>query len=812
TATDNTTLQGKNLASGNLIVNAERIDLNHSQNSANSIIAQAKTGNIEANSASLVAQEKLKLSTPKTLSTQSSYISAKTIDTTQQSLNAKNAIWTQTGEGDFRLKADTINTEGGRITTQGNFFVEGRHLENSEGTLSSGKSLNLNVTEAIHSSSGRLIAGNNLSTTTTNLENRNGLIYAKQAVMLNVTESIKNQYTQAENQGIVAGQNLSLNSKVIDNTQGKIISNQNANFSVQVTHNKSGEILVGNIAELNTTTMDNQSGLIASTKGNLHLTTHSILNNQQGLISAADNLSLDTQGLSNQYGTIYAEGELNATVQQTANNTFGLIQGNRQLTLSANLIDNQSGKISTTSGTLTANQLDNSANTDIGSVISADKLTLKVSQLNNQGTKAKAKVPTQGIQANNVTLTAEHINNQQGGIYTLDTADLTIQKHLDNQQGEIVSANAIDLKHEGGLMVNNQAGLIQANKRIDLKMKGLEAEGNIKTEGDLSIALKDNFTLNKAFEVGNNLTLLTEGNFENNAVQTVKNKATFTANRITNNANAEISANETTLNSTELTNRGVIDGGKTRINSSYVTNIGAGRIYGEHLAFKSETINNLAEIVNGETKAGTIAAREKLDFGVGTLTNRDHSLILSLGDLSIGGDLDSEGNAIGQAELIDNGSATIEILENGKLSAKNVLNHDVQIKEGIEETETKHLNYMREYLDSKGNRVRTDWLRDGVDGTYHRYNARRNRNDHTRFIFFDKNKKTVISDGSKDYWFEQNYTRKTKTPTYSNASPAKILVGGTLSMVGNGVMENEHSHLLVGKKLKLNNTEFLKIN
>ncbi|MGX2975595.1 hemagglutinin repeat-containing protein [Ursidibacter arcticus] len=782
TATDNTTLQGKNLASGNLIVNAERIDLNHSQNSAHRITAQAKTGNIEANSATLVAQDALTLSTPQTLSTQSSQLSANTIKTTQQSLNAKNAIWTQTGEGDFRLKADTINTQGGRFTTQGNFFVEGKHLENSEGTLSSGKSLNLNVTEAIHSSSGRLIAGNNLSTTTTNLENRNGLIYAKQAVTLNVTESIQNQYTQAENQGIVAGQNLSLNSKVIDNTQGKIISNQNANFSVQVMHNKSGEILVGNIAELNTTTMDNQSGLIASTKGNLHLTTHSILNNQQGLISAADNLSLDTQGLSNQHGTIYAEGELNATVQQTANNTFGLIQGNRQLTLSANLIDNQSGKISTTSGTLTANQLDNSANTDIGFVISADKLTLKVSQLNNQGTKAKAKVPTQGIQANNVTLTAEHINNQQGGIYTLDTADLTIKKHLDNQQGEIVSANAIDLKHEGSLMVNNQAGLIQANKRIDLKMKGLEAEGNIKTEGDLSIALKDNFTLNKAFEVGNNFTLLTEGNFENNAVQTVKNKATFTANRITNNANAEISANETTLNSTELTNRGVIDGNKTRINSAYVTNIGTGRIYGNHLAFKAETINNLAESVNGEIKAGTIAARERLDIGVETLTNRDHSLILSLGDLSIGGDLDSDDNAIGNAKFVDNGSATIEALRNGYIATAYLRNHNLNFSTKQVALPT---TYHKEYATTKS----------GEKLSGGRYDRRSSAKNQSYASYYTQDGKRI---DSRD-WFIWDYRIESNKTEIDTTDPAKILIGGELGLVGQ--IENDKSQIIIGQTL-----------
>ncbi|MGX2986986.1 two-partner secretion domain-containing protein, partial [Ursidibacter sp. B-7004-1] len=1320
TATNSTTLQGKNLASGNLIVNAERINLNHSQNSTNSIIAQAKTGNIEANSASLVAQEKLKLSTPKTLSTQSSHLTAKAIETEQQSLNAKNAVWKQTGEGEFRLKGDTVNTAGGTFATQGNLVVDSKHLENVEGTLSSEKSLTLNVSGNITSTNGQLVAAENVDITSNHLINDRGFIYAKQNMTIHNQGELSNQQTKGENRGIIAGQTLRLNSQDINNTAGKIgsknvtlnaqsllnnqgtvraeghlnlnvsqmenhggiisaaqqarlaittlkqkngqidahhlqlnatnlsstgdslifantlnlatrnldnqdsrivakesanivthgllnntngtlgsqtgdlainthenrientkgkivaaqalniqsgavtnsqgiisaksvvldthnqaLNNQNT-FSVagdkgiiaetslqlnvkdihnnqgnihsnhnlylsasslvnqqgnvfarkhsnittstiqndsgkiraggqlelktdslsqiagqigatvlnlsatqvdstqnseisgqtvslsadslnnngsriiaqnnvdinaktgiqnhggtlasidgnlnvdthqselnsstgiisaqqgqlnlqtgklnnqsgqirakqatinthqqtlinrdtldkdhllgivveedldlqaklldnqsgrvnvknnatlvtQSLNNQAGEVLVKNTATINATQVDNQFGTIASIKDTLELTTTTLLNNQQGHLIAAKQLSIDTKGLNNQggnvtsqgnlilnthqqqvnnqhgnitaqnqadldtglihnqqgliradqkltidthhqsldnrytqeknkgivglghiilkgvsallnqQGTLYAQGDLTVPVQTTAENQGGLIQSQETLTLSATTVNNQEGIILGKTNTITAKHINNRAVSDNGSLISGESLTLNVTKLDNQGTKAKSIKPAQGFQASHLTLNTNTLNNQQGGIYSQDTVNMMVNSHLDNQQGELLSANTLDIGHRGNLILNNQEGLIQGKHRIGLTAKGIVSEGSIKTEGNLTVSLKDSFTLNKAFEVGNDLTFKTEGNFENNAVQTVKNKATFTANRITNNANAEISANETTLNSTELTNRGVIDGKNTRINSAYVTNIGTGRIYGDYLVFKSKTINNLAESINGETKAGTIAAREKLDFGVGTLTNRDHALILSLGNLSIGGDLDSEGNAIGQAELIDNSSATIEILGNGKLSTKNILNHDVQIKEEIEETETKHLNYMREYFDSKGNRVRTDWFRDGVDGTYHRYNARRNRNDHTRFIFFDKNKKTVISDGSKDYWFEQNYTRKTKTPTYSNASPAKILVGGTLSMVGNGVMENEHSHVLVGKKLKLNNTEF----
>lgn len=310
-------------------------------------------------------------------------------------------------------------------------------------------------------------------------------------------------------------------------------------------------------------------------------------------------------------------------------------------------------------------------------------------------------------------------------------------------------------------------------------------------------ALKDSFTLNKAFEVGNNLTFKTEGDFENNVIQAVKNKAIFTANRITNNANAEISAQETQINSSELTNRGLIDGYKTRINSTNVTNIGTGRIYGNYLAFKAENIANLRETVNGETKSATIAAREKLDFGVGTLTNRDHSLILSLGRLNIGGDLDKDGNSIGKAKFVDNGSATIEVLSNGDIRAEKLLNHDLYLKTGIK-TET---SYFKEYTPENSSESYFGVGGENAQG-YLDWNNN-NRHDRNAYFRFDNGK----SVGSPT-WYQKFYTRTTNTTTLEHQDPAKILIGGNLRLEGNKVT-NQHSHLSVGSKLYLGDEEFI---
>ncbi|MFP4733220.1 two-partner secretion domain-containing protein [Pasteurella multocida] len=1305
TATENVTLQGKHIASGNFTVNAESANLNHSQNSAHNIAVKADTGNIVADSAIFTAQEKLKLSTPKTLSTQSSHLTAKTIETEQQSLNAKSAVWKQTGEGEFRLKGDTVNTAGGTFATQGNLVVDSKHLENVEGTLSSEKSLTLNISGNITSTNGQLVAAENVDITSNHLINDRGFIYAKQNVTIHNQGKVSNQQTKGENKGIIAGQTLRLNSQDINNTAGKIgsqdvtlnaqsllnnqgtvrteshlnlnvsqienhdgiisaaqqarlaiatleqnngqidahhlqlnatnlsstgdslifantlnlatrnldnhdsrivakesaniathgllnntngtlgsqtgdlainthenrientkgkivaaqalniqsgavtnsqgiisaksvvldthnqaLNNQNTfsiagdkgiiaetslqlnakdihnnqgnihsnhslnlsatslvnqqgdvfarqhsnittstiqnddlgkiraggqlelktdslsqisgqigatvlnliatqvdstqnstisgqtvslstdslnnngsriiaqnnvdinaktgiqnhrgtlasidgNLSVdthqselnsstgtisaqqgqlnlqtgklnnqsgqirakqaainthqktlinhdtldkeyllgivveedldlqaqlvdnqsgrvnvknnatlvtQSLNNQAGEVLVKNTATINATQVDNQLGTIASTKGTLELTTTSLLNNQQGNLIAAKQLSLDTLGLNNQegnvtsqgnltlnthqqqvnnqhgnitaqnqaeldtglihnqqgliradkkltidthnqsldnrhtqeknkgivglghivlkgvsallnqQGTLYAQGNLTIPVQTTAENQGGLIQSQETLTLSATSVNNQEGVITGKTNTITAKHIDNRAVSGEGSLISGESLILNVDKLDNQDTKAKGIKPEQGLQATHITLNTDTLNNQKGGIYSQNTANMTVNSHLDNQQGELLSANTLDIGHRGNLMVNNQEGLIQGKHRIGLTAKGLESEGAIKTEGDLTVSLKDSFTLNKAFEVGNDLTFKTEGNFENNAVQTVKNKATFTANRITNNANGEISANETTLNSTELTNRGVIDGGKTRINSSYVKNIGTGRIYGDHLAFKSETINNLAETVNGETKAGTIAAREKLDFGVGTLTNRDHALILSLGDLSIGGDLGNDGHSIGKAKLVDNGSATIESLNDGNINTVKLLNQNLELLLG-EDSKTESIVEYATNQDSEKYSTKEGY----IDFPH------RAKHKNAYFHFFDKSKEKIVSEN----WYQWKYTRTTNTTTLLKTDPAKIIIGGNLHLQGDD-LKNKDSHLNIGKSLWLGDEKF----
>ncbi|MGX2968435.1 two-partner secretion domain-containing protein, partial [Ursidibacter sp. B-7004-1] len=721
TATDNTTLQGKNLASGNLIVNAERINLNHSQNSANSIIAQAKTGNIEANSASLVAQEKLKLSTPKTLSTQSSYISAKTIDTTQQSLNAKNAIWTQTGEGDFRLKADTINTEGGRITTQGNFFVEGRHLENSEGTLSSGKSLNLNVTEAIHSSSGRLIAEEHLHLTTASTNNDAGLIYAKQGMVLESKASISNKNTNEPTKGIVAGGDLKLHSFLVDNQNGRISSTGDLNLTTTTLNSHLGSITADKLDLTATKALNNEAGLIQS-RGDIVLHTETLINrntlpqhqdeikgvlslgklvvnatqlinrqgyiasqgsqtlnvssldNQQGIISSQKTQSITVQdNIQNQAGRISAKG-ISITAGQLENNAQGYIQSLGSLTIETNQLDNQGGVVQAISNmTLTAPTVLNNQVSETGSRIeSGSQLTMTTHKLENRNTIAKENTPSQGIIAQQFFLhNTQKFDNQLGGVYIGKNGQLNIAQTLNNQQGEMLSWGDITLLGGKSLNVDNQAGKLQANNYLTVKANNLSGDGHL--EGNhIDLSLQSDFSTARDINAGSTLTIATDGNLTNSKKLSANDRLTLTAKEITNTESGRISAATTQLTANHtLINEGLINSfsentlAKTVLKATRIENRGMGRIYGDDVALGADTILNQDK--NGSS--ATLAARHRLDLAGREIINdtqhydpsvKTGSTIYSEGDIVFGRELNSEDRAEGKASELRNKSSLIE--------------------------------------------------------------------------------------------------------------------------------------------------------
>ncbi|WP_353886393.1 hemagglutinin repeat-containing protein [Haemophilus sp. SZY H35] len=752
--------KAQHLASGQINAKAGTLDLSESQSTADSIAFQSTQSPLNLNQATLYSEGRTALSSPDIILAENANLNAGyfAIDTAQ--LNNKKSSWVQRGKEAFslNLKKGLDNTEG-KIAAEGLISIQSPLIQNNQGVIWSNQGVKLNTNAGhVESQSGYLFGKNSLDISTSTLNNQKG--------------------------EMLGGQVL-LTAQQVNNEDGKLIAGNRADLSVNQFNNQRGIVYSQGELSLKTENLHNQDGLISSVSRATLLAND--LNNLKGVIQGESDLTIQTQNLNNTQGDISAK---TAAISSAAiNNAQGVISS-QDLTLSGSDLNNKGGIIQSANSTLNLTALDNQAEGDKGSLVSAtNRLVLNVTNVNNKNTKAKQDAPTQGIQTANLVMNADHIENQSGGIYAGKSANITVNQSLDNQQGEILSAGRVDIINPDlTLVVNNALGKVESVVGTTLQAKTLVDEGSISTKGDLGIELNDSFTLNKAFGVSNNLTFKTKGDFVNNSNLVVGHSASVEGSTIQNNANAEISSINTRIQTNKLNNFGLIDGDTTVIKANDVNNIGTARIYGGHLAIQANKLNNLE---NADGTAATIAARERLDLGVGNLINRNHSLILSLGNLYIGGKLDENNQATGYANSIDNGSATIEALESGWINTHHLLNQDLHLKLG-KKVEKEQIN---EYsLGSDSHRYRG-----GVDGYYNLNNGSRNPNS-----YFQLNNGTRIEGFG---WKEWRYTRTTTTSTIEHQDPAKILIGGELHLSGED-LNNKQSQIFVGQKLLLDDKIF----
>ncbi|WP_118808261.1 hemagglutinin repeat-containing protein [Haemophilus haemolyticus] len=499
--------------------------------------------------------------------------------------------------------------------------------------------------------------------------------------------------------------------------------------------------------------------------------------------ASAGSVKVDSQGKIVNEGFIGGSENAQLNAKKNIENR-GTVYAKAQTQLNAQNIDNKQGVIAGKQVQINTNNVDNRKQSDKGSLIVAtDKVTIKAKNLDNSGTKSNGK-NEQGIKATALELQADNVTNQQGGIYASKKADISLKDKLVNHQGEILSDGELHIKGDKNTAsIDNNEGRIHAGEKFSITAKKLENEGQISSTGDADIALKDSFTLNKAFQVDGHLQFSTDGKFTNKTQLRTGQGVTVKAAEIDNPDGSEIASQVTHIVTSQLINRGLIDGVKNRIDAESLNNLGTGRLYGNHLSIDSKNLTNDKE---GDSSA-TIAARERLDLGVDKMKNLDHSLVLSLGDLAIGGQLDEQGKAVGKASEIFNGSATIEALGDGKINTAKLLNTDLHLTLGVD---TSYEGFTEYALHKDSTRYRA-----GPNGVGEIDWNRKSRN--AWFNFNDGRPRL-----NQDDWHKWEYVRTTKTDRIDSQDPGKILIGGNLSLSGDD-LKNQYSKLLVGKTLYL---------
>ncbi|ODS22571.1 hypothetical protein AB835_13440 [Candidatus Endobugula sertula] len=541
----------------------------------------------------------------------------------------------------------------------------------------------------------------------------------------------------------------------LNNTHGDINSRGNLSTTSNQLNNHQGKMqALGDIQintrgyEINNTDSGSDGGLLAT--GSITLNTGRV-NNDAGYIGASDDINIHSSDtVSNQYS--------------------GTLLSLRNMTINGISLDNRDSQIQA-AGDIDVNVGSGQVNNEGGLLRSNSALTVNAASISNHNTQTT----DQGIEAQHVILNSNTIDNTSGQIIA---DDLTIrgQGTVTNNKGLLSASKTLDVGDTAShktQAISNTEGKLVAGQQLKLNSFNLIGQGKVLSQGTMNVNLSGDYTHVNDVIANDDLIFALSGHLNNQALLMASGDLNIIAASLYNAANAELSGTNTNLTiSGDFTNDGLIDGGNTSIDTHRLFNESTGRIYGDHISIEADELYNR----QASGKSAVIAARQELDLGVGTLDNRDHSLILSLGDMSIRGAI-SGGQATGTASHITNASATIEAEGGLEIHADRLdnLNLDFQIGE---QTSSQQV---------------TAYSINGYGSTHYDESA-------TAYRYQDEVSFARTPSGSSSSFFQYDFTRTTSQPVVIKSDPGKILSGqSTLLTVD--MVNNSNSQIIAGGDL-----------
>ncbi|HBM3226844.1 TPA: hemagglutinin repeat-containing protein [Klebsiella oxytoca] len=708
---------------------------------------------------------------------------------TSLALNGRNmAAGTLTAQG-RAVDLDNSRTSGARIVVS----AASGDITTRDAVVAASEKLQLAASGKLKNHSG-LLTASQLELKAMALDNQQGVIQqtGEDDLRLDFCAGLDNHGGEIASNSHA----LTLSTSQLLNQNGTLLHTGSGGMSITsdgVLDNGEGTIAANGNIVLYSDNINNRSGKISTTQGNAQLTTRHELENSQGNIVAGGSLSLQVASLRNQHGQlIAAQGDLAMSSEGGLDNREGVLAANGNIKLDADNLINHGGKISAAQGDvqLTARHgVDNSQ----GNIIASGDIRLRAQNLNNRhgqvgsAQRGSVNLTTSGLLDNQQgTITAVDalriqspaVDNRQGELQSGGNLNITIHNRgLDNRQGQIVSAAALDIAGVNLVLANTGGTLLAASKLI-LDADSLSGDGEVLSQGDMSLTLRQAFHHAGRIIANGNLQWNLSGlGLINQGVISVGQVLNLYVAKLDNRQEGEISAGENhfTVNG-ELVNRGLIDGGLTHIVATTLTNIGSGRLYGDAVALQVATLTNAAE--NGV--AATIAARALLAMGVGTLNNQDHALIYSDGTLTIGGQLAEDGSLSGRAGVFNNHSATLESAGDMAIDIQQINNYNDHLvtKDVMVEQSWRHEAAL------KGSVQRFDWSL--VDTSYK-----------NKYGVHD----AIMPDSSRgDEFYEYQYQRTVVETQVVESDPGKILSGGRL-IINSDKLNNYDSQIIAGGAL-----------
>lgn len=695
---------GGTLASnGDLLLQAEML------NNTDGHIQHAGTGTLQIDATtlqgargSIIGNGSLAL-TGQALDLSGATTSARAVSIDAASLNNAGGTLAATGDQALRLTVQgTLDNRAGSIGSNGLINLSAQQLLNQQGSVQAAGTgaSTVTVQQALDNQQGKILLAGTGAVSAAQLDNRGGTVHAGgSSLTLSVDGKLDNSGSGLissagaldldanllDNQGggtVVAGSTLDVTTaQALNNAGGALQSTGKLTLDVAGLNNQSGSLIGGSVSiETHGNVLNNRDGTLGSQAGTLDIRSGDLdntggrLQSQGGMtvnvgggtltntaspanggILSGGTLRVDGAVLNNQGGTLVGQGDTTLVLGSSINNSAnGTLMSNANLTLQSGSLNNAGGRVQGAQnvGVTLTGALNNQA----GAVAAGQALTTNAASVDNSSTRTGAL----GLQAGSLQLTTQSLNNINGQLITDGDARVQLTGGLDNSGGQITTGGSLNLGV--GSTLNNQSGLLRADLDQILVATALTGNGQIHAQRDLSLTLQHGLTNTGEWVANRTLALYLAGDLDNQGILRAGN-LDLNAHNINNGTSGEITSQGVThLNASgTLTNRGLIDGTVTHLEAGTLDNLGTGRIYGDHVAINAGTLTNHAETLNGVTKVGTIAARERLDIGAGQLTNADKGLIYSGGSAAIGGGLGADRLATGTAQQINNLGATIDV-------------------------------------------------------------------------------------------------------------------------------------------------------
>ncbi|WP_437431665.1 two-partner secretion domain-containing protein [Yokenella regensburgei] len=697
-----------------------------------------------------------------------------------ESLNNDNGGLIQSG-GALDARVATLTNQQGALKASTGMTLRGESLNNdSGGLIQSGGALDARVA-TLTNQQGALKAGTGMTLDGESLNNDGGGLIQSGGALDVRAQRISNR-NSGDTGGILSLGETSLNADALDNSNGVAYSGNAMTLRGQTLDNTAGQLVANEGLTLNPAlTLNNQSGLIQA-KG-IQATT-GVLNNVDGTLNSLGELNLAADTLDNQAGTLAATGNAVIAAARLTNRDGGRVIGEGQTTIKTDSLANNNGQIQSV-GDLMVESAKGVVDNTAGLIRSGNDLSLDAATLTNQNTLTDNK----GLEGQRVSLKTTTLDNQRGSLLANEALEIQNTGELNNSGGALAATGVLEVSGET-LSLINRDGTLKAGKTLKVDADRLDGSGQLLSLGDMTLHSAQAFDNSGSTIANGTLDLTTQGDLTNSGKLLAGKALNVQSDNLTNTQDGEINAGRNTLTTTgTLLNRGLIDGGYTRINVDTLTNIGSGRIYGDAIGVNATTFSNLAE--NGT--AATLAGRERVDLGVNTLNNRDHGLIYSAGEMEIGGTLDDKGAVTGQAATINNHSSTIESAGDMAINAGQINNINDRFSTEIVTVSQEPLT---EYQHSGStNRWKAGTENVLVDG---------NSSDGLRNLSTPER-----PGGGHDNFNQYDYTRTVEETRIKESDPAKILAGGNLTLSGD-TLNNDKSQVIAGGTLSTDGLKSLR--